>query len=83
VVAQAEQVYRNVVTALDAAGAKPSDVVKLTTYVVGHRPELLQSIMAARRPAFGDHHPASTYVGVQALARPQYLIEVEAIAVLD
>jgi enamine deaminase RidA (YjgF/YER057c/UK114 family) len=32
---------------------------------------------------FGDHKPASTYVGVQALARPGLLVEVEAVAVLD
>jgi enamine deaminase RidA (YjgF/YER057c/UK114 family) len=83
VVAQAEQVYRNIVTALDAAGAKPSDVAKLTTFMVGHHPELLDPIAAARRAAFGDDAPASTLVGVQALARPEYLIEVEAIAVLD
>jgi enamine deaminase RidA (YjgF/YER057c/UK114 family) len=81
--AQAEQVYRNIATALAAAGADVSDVAKLTTYVVGHRGELLHHVMEARRTIFGDHTPASTFIGVQALARPEYLIEVEAIAVLD
>jgi enamine deaminase RidA (YjgF/YER057c/UK114 family) len=37
----------------------------------------------ARRDIFGDHEPASTLVGVAALANPQYLVEVEAIAVID
>ena len=32
---------------------------------------------------FGDHKPADTVVGVQALSRPEYLIEVEGIVVAD
>lgn len=83
VVAQARQAYANVGTALRAAGAAPTDVAKLTTFVVGHRPELLGEIIDARRVVFGDHAPASTFLGVEALARPEYLIEVEGIAVLD
>ena len=40
--------------------------------------------MGGRRgDIFGDHEPASTLVGVAALANPQYLVEVEAIAVVD
>jgi len=83
VVAQAEQAYRNLATALDGAGATVRDVAKLTTFVVGHRPELIDPIMAARAAVFGDHKPASTFLGVEALARPEFLIEVEAVAVLD
>jgi enamine deaminase RidA (YjgF/YER057c/UK114 family) len=80
---QARQAYRNVATALEAAGATPSDIVKLTTYVVGHRPEYLTEITEARRDVLGDLAPASTLVGVQALARPEYLIEIEAVAVIS
>jgi enamine deaminase RidA (YjgF/YER057c/UK114 family) len=81
---QARQVYSNLRGALAAAGASPSDVIKLTTYVVGYRPELLPVMGAARMAVFGTADlPASTLVGVQALAQPGYLIEVEAIAVLD
>jgi enamine deaminase RidA (YjgF/YER057c/UK114 family) len=83
VVEQAEQAYRNVATALAGAGASVADVAKLTTFVVGHRPELIEPIMGARAPVFGEHKPASTYLGVEALARPGLLVEVEAIAVLD
>ena len=53
----------------------------VTTFVVDYRLELLPSIRAAREAVFGDHLPASTLVGVQALARPELLIEVEAVAV--
>src|SRR6266540_2723459 len=46
VVAQAEQAYRNVATALDALGASVRDVAKLTTFVVGHRPGLIDEVEA-------------------------------------
>src|SRR5207244_9192054 len=73
-VAQAEQAYRNVATALAGAGASVTDVAKLTIFVVGHRPELIQPIMGARAAVFGEHKPASTYLGVEALARPGLLV---------
>ncbi len=81
--AQARQAYENVATALRAAGARPDDVARLTTYVVDHGPGKIQQVMAGRQAVFGDHLPASTYLGVQALARPGILVEVEATAVVD
>jgi len=81
---QARQVYANLRAALEGAGAKPADVVKLTTYVVDYKPELRPLLAAARSAIFDPPAlPASTLVGVQALAEPGYLIEVEAIAVTD
>ena len=70
--------------ALEGAGAQAADVVKLTTYVVGYKPELRPLLGEARSTVFGPGAlPASTLVGVQALAEPGYLIEVEAFAVTD
>ena len=80
---QARQTFANVGRALAAAGARPDQVTKITTYVVHHRPEFLAILAEPRAALFGDHKPASTLVGVEALARPEYLIEVEAIAVID
>ncbi len=80
---QAPQAFRNVATAVEAAGGSVRDIAKLTTFVVGHHAELIQPLMAARAAVFGDHSPANTYVGVETLIRPELLIEVEAIAVLD
>lgn len=81
---QARQVYTNLRTALRAAGANPADVAKLTTYVVGYTPELRAVIAEARATIFrAGELPASTLVGVQALAEPGYLIEVEAVAVIN
>jgi enamine deaminase RidA (YjgF/YER057c/UK114 family) len=81
--AQARAVHANLAIALEAAGARPSNVAKLTTYVVDYRSELLPAIGEARAALFGEHRPASTLVGVAALARPEFKIEVEAIAVVE
>jgi enamine deaminase RidA (YjgF/YER057c/UK114 family) len=81
--AQARQAFANVGRALAAAGATPEQVAKLTIYVVHHRPEYLPEISEARIAVFGEHRPTDTLVGVAALAEPGYLIEVDAIAVVD
>jgi len=80
---QARQAFANVGRALAAAGAGPQQVAKITIYVVGHRPEYLPAISHARIAAFGDHKPADILVGVETLAEPGYLIEVDAITVID
>ncbi len=81
--AQTGQVYQNLKTALAAAGATFADVVKLTTYVVGYKPEDRLTINEVRNKYVLPHPPASTLVGVSALAMEGLLIEVEAIAVID
>jgi enamine deaminase RidA (YjgF/YER057c/UK114 family) len=81
--AQARHVFANVGRALAAAGARPDQVARITIYVVGYRREHLSAIEAGRLALFGDHKPADTLLGVQALSHPDYLIEVEAIAVID
>jgi enamine deaminase RidA (YjgF/YER057c/UK114 family) len=65
------------------AAESPRDVTKITIFVVRHRPEYLPVIEEARVTLFGEHKPADTVVGVEALSRPGYLIEVEATAVID
>ena len=81
--AQAQQVYENLRLALVAGGATFADVVKLTTYIVNYSPEQRAILNEVRsRYVNGEHPPASTLIGVQALAQPEFLIEVEAIAVV-
>jgi enamine deaminase RidA (YjgF/YER057c/UK114 family) len=81
--AQTEQVMRNLERALAAAGASFTDVVKITTYVVDYKPEMRAVVSKARSPFFaGREPPASTLVGVSALALPEWLIEIEAVAVV-
>jgi enamine deaminase RidA (YjgF/YER057c/UK114 family) len=76
-------VFANVGHALAAAGALPEQVAKITIFVVHYRRKYLPAIEEGRVALFGDHKPAETLVGVEALSRPEYLIEVEAIAVID
>jgi enamine deaminase RidA (YjgF/YER057c/UK114 family) len=81
--APARQVFANLGRALAAAGAGPGHVAKITIYVAGHRHECLPAIDAARAGLFADRKPAVTVVRVKTLARPEYLIDVHAIAVID
>jgi enamine deaminase RidA (YjgF/YER057c/UK114 family) len=80
---QARQVFANLGRALAAGGARPEQVTKITIFVVNYRREYLPVIEEARVALFGDHKPTDTLVGVAALSRPEFLIEVEAIAVID
>jgi enamine deaminase RidA (YjgF/YER057c/UK114 family) len=80
---QARQVFANLGRALAAAGALPKHVTKITVYVVGYqRDHHLPIIEEARAMLFGDHKAADVVVGVTTLS-PHYLIEVDAIAVVD
>lgn len=80
---QARQVFANLGRALAAAGAHPKQVTKITIYVVNHKREYLPIIEEARVRLFGDHKPADVLVGIATLSNPDYLIEVDAIAVVD
>jgi enamine deaminase RidA (YjgF/YER057c/UK114 family) len=81
--AQTAQAMRNVGLALAAADASYADIVKITTYVVNYKPEHRAVIGTARAPFFaGGAPPASALVGVIALALPDWLVEIEAVAVV-
>ena len=77
--AQAEQTYRNLKVTLDAVGAGPDDIVKVTNYVLDRAN--LPLLVAVRRAILGDLRPASTAV-VAGLAREELLVEVDAIVAL-
>ena len=79
---QARQVFENLRLALASVGADFSDVVKMTTYIVNYMPEHRGVLGTIRDELLGGALPASTLIGVQALAAPEYLIEIEAIAVV-
>lgn len=80
VVGQARQVFENIGLCLAAGGATFADVVKLTTFLTDV--EDRARINAVRQEFFGDARPASTLVEVSALVLPEFLIEVEAVAVV-
>ena len=80
---QVRQAYANLRTALDAVGAGPHQVTRITTYVVGYDPSMLDVMTQNVREMFGDALPAQTLVPVQRLALDGMLFEVDAIAVLN
>jgi enamine deaminase RidA (YjgF/YER057c/UK114 family) len=82
--AQATQVYTNIRNGLAAAGASFSDVVKMTAYIVNYNADARGVVGEVRRQFISDSElPAHTLLGVQALAREEFMIEVDTIAVVD
>ena len=82
--AQARQAFMNIRRVVEAAGGTLDDVVSLRIYVVDYRPEHAAVVGSVLRECFpGPTKPASTWLGVSSLARPEFLIEVEAVAVMD
>ncbi len=80
--AQAQQAWRNIVAILRNYDATPRHLVKTNTYIT--HPAYRASVGEARDEVFPNPpYPPSTLVVVAALAEPQYLVEIEAIAVLD
>lgn len=82
--AQTAQALRNVGLALTAVGASFTGILKITTYVVNYKPEYRAIIGKARAPFFANGTlPASTLVGVAALALREWLVDIEAVAIVD
>lgn len=78
VVAQAEQVFRNLETVLHAAGSGFEHVLKVQVLLTDVADRV--RINPVRQRFFGETRPASTLIGVQALAVPEMKIEIEAVA---
>jgi len=83
VLEQARQAFRNLETAMKAAGGGLTDIVAVRIYVVDYEAECGTAVGVALREFFSGNPPASTWIGVSALADPGFLIEIEATALLD
>ena len=81
---QAEMCFRNVRDAVEALGATPEDIAKMTIYAANYVPEQLALFNDAGDAVFGDRWPvtATTLVGVQALGMDGFLVEIEAVVEL-
>ena len=77
---QARGAYEAIAALLASQGATLANVVKITTYVTDMRYRV--DLAPLREEFFGKKGPASTLVEVAALAHPDWMIEIEAIAVL-
>jgi len=81
--AQFRQALKHVFIALEAAGGVPDDIQILRLYIPGFRSgpdaDVIASVLV---DTFGtENPPASSWIGVHSLAQPEYLIEVEAVAI--
>ncbi len=79
--AQSEQCFKNVEAALQAAGATMDDVTKITCFLVNS--EDYPAYAAVRQRLFPENGPASATVMIKALVSPDFLVEVEAFAVVS
>jgi enamine deaminase RidA (YjgF/YER057c/UK114 family) len=82
---QVRRALENVIEVLDAGGARPADVVRMTWFMTD-----LDAYRAARRELgaiwrelFGSHYPAMSVIGVSELLEPGALVEIEATAVVE
>lgn len=80
---QVKQAYANLRSALDALGARPDQVAKLTVFVVDHDMSKLEVLTRNVKDMFGEALPAQTLVPVPKLAIDPMLFEVEAVVILE
>lgn len=82
IVAQVDQVFRNLKVVVEASGATLADVVKLNIYTTDlkhYRPHIREG----RDKYFSEHPPATTLLVVSSLADPNFLLEIDAVALID
>jgi enamine deaminase RidA (YjgF/YER057c/UK114 family) len=79
--AQAEQVFKNLKAAVEAAGGTMADIIKMNVYLVDAA-EVPKFRSVRDRYVNVEKPPASTLVVVTRLARPGWLIEIEAVAAI-
>lgn len=80
--AQTEMVYGNLKKVLEDAGGSMTNIVMLNVYCTDIQ-RFDKETRGLRKKYFGDYYPAVTAVEVKRLYHPDYMIEVEAVAVLD
>ncbi|TWH99080.1 enamine deaminase RidA (YjgF/YER057c/UK114 family) [Flavobacterium tiangeerense] len=83
--AQVIATFQNLEQQLHKCNATFKDVVKMNTYIVNFNPETDLPIFRKIRNEFlgNENYPASTLVGVSVLGNKDWLIEIEAIAVIE
>jgi 2-iminobutanoate/2-iminopropanoate deaminase len=80
---QMQNAIQNINSELKAANAELKDLVKMNWYIVNYKETFLDTFRMIRKSYFKDSIvPASTLIGVSALAKKEWLIEVEGIAII-
>ena len=79
---QTRKTLENVGYALEAASATPEDIISLRIYIVDYELEKLSILSEELKSFFGpDNFPANSVLGIDKLALPEFMIEIEAMAV--
>lgn len=78
---QMDQAFDNVLALIAAADLEPADIVKITVYVTV--PDAVALYRSVREAKLGKHAPAATFLQIAGLARPDFLVEIEAEAVRE
>ena len=78
---QVHQVHTNLKNILDEAGGNLQNIVKMTTLLTHY--DYVETYRSVREKFFQEPYPANTLLVVESLAMPDFLVEIEAIAVLD
>ena len=78
---QVRQVYANLKNILEEAGGSLNHIVKMTTFLTHYN--YVETYRSVRNQYFPEPCPPNTLLIIESLALPDYMIEVEAIAVLD
>jgi enamine deaminase RidA (YjgF/YER057c/UK114 family) len=79
--AQAERCFRNLIAIVEHFGGTADNIMKMTTYITNW--EFRAQVAKARDRLLSPPYPASTLVVISALASADFLVEIEAVAVLD
>lgn len=82
IASQSQQAFKNVMAALDAAGATLNDVVKMTIYIA-HGQDVREAYGAVQKLAATAAPPTVSVVIVAGFANPDRLVEIEAIAAIS
>jgi enamine deaminase RidA (YjgF/YER057c/UK114 family) len=78
------QTFKNIESAMHAAGGNLSDIVSMRIYIVEEKLDEDHLISEALKQFFdADQEPAATWIGVRALSNKDFLIEIEAVAVIE
>ena len=79
--AQVSQVFTNLKNVMEEAGGSLQNIVKMTTFLTNYNN--IETYRSVRNQFFSEPFPPNTLLIIESLALPDYMIEVEAIAVLD
>jgi enamine deaminase RidA (YjgF/YER057c/UK114 family) len=78
---QVRQVYANLKNIMEESGGRLNNIVKMTTFLTHY--DYIETYRSVRNEHFQEPCPPNTLLIIESLALPDYLIEVEAVAVLD